>query len=175
MWVFYHLMGLMAQGSINYLKHFTFMPGAPLVDVLAGAARSRSISHLSRVMSLSLRLFGNIFGEEMVVVIIASIVPFVAPLPMMVLGLVTGTLQAFIFVMLTIIYLAAAVHTDHEHEEHEHEAGRARGGLAADRRTHCGTSRTTPGRHHPAGVTRRGHRPPARGSPVPRVRRVTRS
>ena len=74
-------------------------------------------------MSLSLRLFGNIFGEEMVVVIIASIVPFVAPLPMMVLGIVTGTLQAFVFVLLTIIYLAAAVHTDHEHEAHEHEAG----------------------------------------------------
>ena len=49
--------------------------------------------------------------------------PFVAPLPMMVLGVVTGTLQAFIFVLLTIIYLAAAVHTDHEHEAHEHEAG----------------------------------------------------
>ncbi len=54
--------------------------------------------------------------------------PFVAPLPMMVLGVVTGTLQAFIFVMLTIIYLAAAVHTEHEHEAHEndghgHEAG----------------------------------------------------
>ena len=74
------------------------------------------------MLSLSLRLFGNVFGEEMVVAIIASIVPFVAPLPFMVLGVVTGTLQAFIFVMLTIIYLAAAVHTDHEHEAHEHDA-----------------------------------------------------
>jgi F-type H+-transporting ATPase subunit a len=59
----------------------------------------------------------------MVVVIIASILPFVAPLPMMVLGLITGTLQAFVFVLLTIIYLAAAVHTDHDHEAHDHEAG----------------------------------------------------
>ena len=97
--------------------------------------------------------------------------PFVAPLPIMVLGVVTGTLQAFIFVMLTIIYLAAAVHTDHEHEAHEHEGGRARGRIAAAARQDCGTSRSTPGRHHPAGVTAaatgrwlRGSRFPAFGA-----------
>jgi F-type H+-transporting ATPase subunit a len=121
-WVFYHLMGVKEQGIGSYLKHFAVMPGAPLA-IAPLVLIIEVISHVSRVMSLSLRLFGNIFGEEMVVVIIASIVPFVAPLPMMVLGVVTGTLQAFIFVMLTIIYLAAAVHTDHEHENHEHEAG----------------------------------------------------
>jgi len=121
-WVFYHLMGVREQGLLSYLKHFAVMPGAPIA-IAPLVLIIEVISHVSRVMSLSLRLFGNIFGEEMVVVIIASIVPFVAPLPMMVLGVVTGTLQAFIFVMLTIIYLAAAVHTDHEHEAHEHESG----------------------------------------------------
>jgi F-type H+-transporting ATPase subunit a len=121
-WVFYHLMGVREQGLVSYLKHFAVMPGAPIA-IAPLVLIIEVISHVSRVMSLSLRLFGNIFGEEMVVVIIASIVPFVAPLPMMVLGVVTGTLQAFIFVMLTIIYLAAAVHTDHEHDAHAHEAG----------------------------------------------------
>jgi F-type H+-transporting ATPase subunit a len=121
-WVFYHLMGFREQGVFNYLKHFAVMPGAPLW-IAPLVLIIELISHASRVLSLSLRLFGNVFGEEMVVAIIASIVPFVAPLPFMVLGVVTGTLQAFIFVMLTIIYLAAAVHTEHEHEEHEHEAG----------------------------------------------------
>jgi len=120
-WTFYHLMGFREQGVFNYLKHFAVMPGAPLW-IAPMILIIEIISHLSRVMSLSLRLFGNIFGEEMVVAIIGSIVPFVAPLPMMVLGLITGSLQAFIFVMLTIIYLAAAVHTDHDHEEHNHEA-----------------------------------------------------
>ena len=67
-------------------------------------------------MSLSLRLFGNIFGEELVIIILFSIVPFLAPLPMMFLGLVTGGLQAFIFVLLSIIYLQGAVAVDH-HEE----------------------------------------------------------
>jgi F-type H+-transporting ATPase subunit a len=121
-WVFYHLMGFREQGIVRYLVHFAVMPGAPLW-IAPLVLIIELISHASRVLSLSLRLFGNVFGEEMVVAIIASIVPFIAPLPFMVLGVVTGTLQAFIFVMLTIIYLAAAVHTDHEHEEHEHEAG----------------------------------------------------
>jgi F-type H+-transporting ATPase subunit a len=121
-WVFYHLMGFREQGIVRYLVHFAVMPGAPLW-IAPLVLIIELISHASRVLSLSLRLFGNVFGEEMVVAIIASIVPFIAPLPFMVLGVVTGTLQAFIFVMLTIIYLAAAVHTEHEHEAHEHEGG----------------------------------------------------
>lgn len=120
-WVFYHVMGVREQGIVKYLKHFAVMPGmpiamAPLVLII------ETISHLSRVLSLALRLFGNVFGEEMVVLILGSLVPFIVPLPMMVLGIVTGTLQAFIFMMLTMIYLAAAVHTDHNHEEHLAEA-----------------------------------------------------
>jgi F-type H+-transporting ATPase subunit a len=79
------------------------------------------ISHLSRVLSLSLRLFGNIFGEELLIMILASIVPFIVPLPIMFLGLITGGLQAFIFVLLSIIYLQGAVavaHDDHGHDDH---------------------------------------------------------
>jgi len=120
-WVFYHAMGIREQGIVAYAKHFAVMPGAPLW-IAPLVLIIELISHMSRVLSLSLRLFGNVFGEEMVVGIIGGIVPFVAPLPFMVLGVVTGSLQAFIFVMLTIIYLAAAVHTDHDHEEHNHEA-----------------------------------------------------
>jgi F-type H+-transporting ATPase subunit a len=68
-------------------------------------------------------LFGNIFGEELVILILFSIVPFVVPLPMMFLGIVTSVLQAFIFVMLTVIYLAGAVVLDHGGHD-EHAAGR---------------------------------------------------
>ena len=69
-WVFYHLMGFREQGVVSYLKHFAVMPGAPiwtapLVLVI------ELISHMSRVLSLTLRLFGNVYGEEMVVGIIA--------------------------------------------------------------------------------------------------------
>jgi len=116
-WVYYHVQGIKAQGPIAYIKHFAVPPGspvwmAPLMLII------EIISHLSRVLSLSLRLFGNIFGEDLVILILFSIIPFLVPLPMMFLGLITASLQAFIFVLLTTIYLGGAVAT--EHEQHEH-------------------------------------------------------
>jgi F-type H+-transporting ATPase subunit a len=113
-WVYYHYHGFKEQGAIAYLKHFAAPPGIP-VFLAPLMLPIELISHLSRVMSLSLRLFGNIFGEHLVVLIIASIIPFVAPLPIMALGLIVGPLQAFIFMKLTMIYLSGAVATEHEH------------------------------------------------------------
>ena len=120
-WVYYHFHGFKEQGIVNYIKHFALPPGspiwmAPLMFII------EIISHLSRVMSLSLRLFGNIFGEELVIAILFGLVPFIIPLPMMFLGLITGGLQAFIFVLLSIIYLQGAVAVEHEHDEHGHDA-----------------------------------------------------
>lgn len=114
--VYYHIEGIRAQGAWPYLKHFMAPPGAP-VWIAPIMFPIEIISHFSRVLSLSLRLFGNIFGEELVILILASIIPFVIPLPMMLMGLLTGTLQAAIFVILTMIYLGGAVATEH-HDEH---------------------------------------------------------
>jgi F-type H+-transporting ATPase subunit a len=116
-WVFYHIEGLREQGVVAYLKHFALPPGvpvalAPLMLVI------EIISHAARVMSLSLRLFGNIFAEELVVLILASLVPFLVPLPIMALGLLTATLQALIFVILTMVYLGAAIAVEHDEEAH---------------------------------------------------------
>lgn len=121
-WIYYHWQGIKAQGLGKYLAHFAAPPGAPVL-MAPIMLPIEIISHLSRVLSLSLRLFGNVFGEEMVVLIIASIIPFLAPLPMSVLGVITGTLQAFIFMLLTIIYLAGAVHVEHEDHGHAHAEG----------------------------------------------------
>jgi F-type H+-transporting ATPase subunit a len=120
-WVYYHLQGVKEQGIVKYLLHFA---GYPQVPIAVGVIMFpiEILSHLSRVMSLSIRLFGNIFSEELVVLILASIIPLVVPLPMMALGVVTGTLQAFIFVLLTMIYLGGAVHAEHGHEEAAHAA-----------------------------------------------------
>jgi F-type H+-transporting ATPase subunit a len=115
--VYYHIQGVKAQGIGSYLKHFAAPPGAPLF-IAPIMLPIEIISHLSRVLSLSLRLFGNIFAEDLVIVILFSIVPFLVPLPMMFLGIITALLQAYIFVLLTTIYLGGAVAT--EHEQHEH-------------------------------------------------------
>jgi F-type H+-transporting ATPase subunit a len=116
LWLYYHWQGIRSNGVFNYIKHFAVMPGvpvvmAPLIFVI------EIISHLSRVLSLTLRLFGNIFGEHLVVLIIASIIPFIAPLPIQFLGLIVGPLQAFIFMTLGAIYLTAATHVDHHGDE----------------------------------------------------------
>ncbi len=120
-WVYYHFQGIKAQGLGPYLLHFAVPPGAPwfLFFIMLPI---ELISHCSRVMSLSLRLFGNIFGEELVIAILFSIIPFLIPLPMMFLGLVTGGLQAFIFMLLSIIYLQGAVAVEHHQDEHGHDA-----------------------------------------------------
>ncbi len=120
-WVYYHYQGIRAQGLGAYLLHFAAPPGAPLL-LAPIMLPIELISHLSRVMSLSLRLFGNIFGEELVIAILFSIIPFLIPLPMMLLGLVTGGLQAFIFMLLSIIYLQGAVAVEHHQDEHGHDA-----------------------------------------------------
>jgi F-type H+-transporting ATPase subunit a len=123
-WVYYHYEGVRAQGLVAYIKHFAAVPdGLP-----PGIAQFtvfimfviEIISHASRVLSLSLRLFGNIFAEELVILILAMLVPFVVPLPMMLLGIVTATLQAAVFVILTMIYLGGAVAGDHGHDDAEH-------------------------------------------------------
>lgn len=119
--VYYHYHGIKEQGVGPYLKHFAAPPGAPLA-LAPLMLPIEIISHFARVLSLSLRLFGNIFGEELVVLILASIIPFLVPLPMMFLGLLTATLQAAIFVILTMIYIGGAVAGEHDHEDGDEAA-----------------------------------------------------
>jgi len=120
-WVYYQFHGFKAHGVFGYLRHFAAPPGAP-IWIAPVYFPIEVISHLSRVLSLSVRLFGNIFGEELVILILFTIVPFVAPLPMMFLGIITAVLQAFIFVMLTMIYLQGAVVVEHEDAGAGHSA-----------------------------------------------------
>jgi len=120
-WVYYHFQGIKANGIIAYIKHFGGPAGVP-VFMIPMMFVIEIISHLSRVLSLSLRLFGNIFGEELVILILAMIIPWLIPLPMMALGLITGGLQAFIFVLLSVIYLQGAVMSEHHDEHHAEDA-----------------------------------------------------
>jgi F-type H+-transporting ATPase subunit a len=115
--VYYHIQGVKEQGIVHYLKHFAVPPGAP-AWMAPMMLPIEIISHLSRVLSLTLRLFGNIFGEELMILILFSIVPFIVPLPIMFLSIITASLQAFVFGLLTTIYLGGAVATEHEHNEH---------------------------------------------------------
>jgi F-type H+-transporting ATPase subunit a len=70
------------------------------------------ISHLARVLSLTLRLFGNIFGEHMATGMFLVILPLFVP-AMMGLGLLGAMIQTFIFIMLTSVYVSGAVAEEH--------------------------------------------------------------
>jgi F-type H+-transporting ATPase subunit a len=68
------------------------------------------ISEISRTLALAVRLFGNIMSTGLVVAILLSVSPFVFPIIMSALGLLTGTVQAYIFSILATVYITAAVH-----------------------------------------------------------------
>ncbi len=102
---YYHWQGIKAQGLGHYLKHFM----GPIPALAPLLLPIELISHFSRVVSLSIRLFGNIFAEELLIVVIASIIPFFLPLPFMAVAIFTSFIQAFVFVLLSCIYIAGAV------------------------------------------------------------------
>ncbi len=109
--IYYHWQGIRAQGLGKYLKHFT----GPIPFLAPLMVPIEIISHFSRPLSLSIRLFGNIFAEELLIVVIASIIPFLLPLPFMAIAIFTGLIQAFVFVLLSCIYIAGAVAHEEEH------------------------------------------------------------
>ncbi len=109
--IYYHWQGIKSQGFFKYLKHF--MGPIPLLAPLM--VPIEIISHFSRIVSLSIRLFGNIFAEELLIVVMLSIIPFFLPLPFMAVAIFTAFIQAFVFVLLTCIYLSGAVAQEEEH------------------------------------------------------------
>ncbi len=107
---YYHWQGVRAQG-LKYFKHFM----GPIPALAPLMIPIEVISHFSRPVSLSMRLFGNIFAEELLIVIMASIIPFLLPLPFMAVAIFTSLIQAFVFVLLSCIYIAGAVAHEEDH------------------------------------------------------------
>jgi len=107
---YYHAQGVKAQG-LKYFKHFM----GPIPALAPLMLPIEVISHFSRPVSLSMRLFGNIFAEELLIVIMASIIPFLLPLPFMAVAIFTSLIQSFVFVLLSCIYIAGAVAHEEEH------------------------------------------------------------
>lgn len=95
-----HYFGIKEKGALRYLKD----SASPLI-----VFPFEIISQISRTVSLTLRLFGNIISTELVVAIISQLVPVGAPILMIGLSLLTGTLQAYIFTALTGTYISSAV------------------------------------------------------------------
>jgi F-type H+-transporting ATPase subunit a len=117
--VWYNYAGIRKHGLVGYLKHFC----GPIWWLAPVMFPIEFIGHLARPVSLSVRLFGNIFGEESVIGILISLAWLVMPYMiwlgvMLPLSLFTAAVQTFVFIMLTMVYIAGAVEEGHEEEHH---------------------------------------------------------
>ena len=108
--LYYNYLGIKKNGFVTYFAHF--MGPVPLLAPLMFPIEI--ISHLSRIISLSFRLFGSIRGDDMFLMVLLMLVPWIAPLPGFFLLLAFGTLQTFIFMILTYVYIAGSVMMEHE-------------------------------------------------------------
>ena len=109
--LYYHVQGMKAQGVFRYLKHFM----GPIPALAPLLVPIELISHFSRAVSLSMRLFGNIFAEDVIILIVGAILPFLLPLPFMAVAIFTAVVQSFVFVLLSCIYIGGAVAHEQEH------------------------------------------------------------
>ena len=94
------LFGILKQGLWGYLK--TYVEPTPFMLPF------NVISELSRTLALAIRLFGNMMSGTMILAILLTIAPFLFPVVLEVLGLLTGMVQAYIFSILAAVYIAAA-------------------------------------------------------------------
>jgi F-type H+-transporting ATPase subunit a len=104
-----HALGVRAHG-IKYFKHFLgpWLPLAPLMLPI------EIISHIARPVSLAMRLLGNISADHAVVLAFFAVIPFLVPVPFLVMGVFVSVVQAVVFSLLSTVYIGSAI----AHEEH---------------------------------------------------------
>jgi F-type H+-transporting ATPase subunit a len=117
-WCYYHFQGVRTNGPLGYLKHFIGpqdkeMPVAMRIFLPILLFPIEIFSHAARVMSLTIRLFANMFAGEMVTLVFFSLVPLFVPVVFEGLHIFVSLVQTYIFVLLACVYLGEA--TGHEH------------------------------------------------------------
>ncbi|HEV2859544.1 MAG TPA: F0F1 ATP synthase subunit A [Pyrinomonadaceae bacterium] len=135
--VYYNSIGIRENGLVGHLKHFA--GPIPLLAILMFPIEL--ISNLVRPMSLGIRLFGNLFGDEQILGTIGNLAadlfgaiglpraPWLLPVLIMPLSLFVAFMQTFIFVLLSILYISEVSHAPHEEGHGEHSHGLAEGGV----------------------------------------------
>lgn len=115
--LYYNYVGIRENGLLGHLKHF----GGPVPNIFLMLLLFpiEIVSNLARIMSLSVRLFGNIFGEEQLSGAISSLAQWIVPVLLMPLELLTSLIQTFIFVVLSMVYLGEVSRHSEEHKNDE--------------------------------------------------------
>lgn len=103
------IFGITKQGVLNYFKEY-FQPTFIFFPF-------HMMGEFSRALALAVRLFGNIMSHEKVIAILLAITPLFFPAVMSAMGLILGIIQAYIFSVLTMVYIASATQAHHEHQK----------------------------------------------------------
>jgi F-type H+-transporting ATPase subunit a len=109
--VYYNFEGIRENGVVKYFKHFM----GPVWWLAWLMFPIEIVSHISRIISLSFRLFGNVKGDDMFLMVILMLAPWLLPMIPFALLTFMAFLQAFIFMMLTYVYLGGAVLISDDH------------------------------------------------------------
>jgi F-type H+-transporting ATPase subunit a len=129
--VYYNAIGIRENGLFGHLRHFA----GPVLWLAPLMFPIELISNLVRPMSLGVRLFGNLFGDEQILGTISGLVAWVVPALIMPLSVFVAFMQTFIFVLLSILYISEVSHHHDEHVAHEghgHDPGEHVGELKAE-------------------------------------------
>jgi F-type H+-transporting ATPase subunit a len=108
-----HYIGI-KRHSVGYIKHFM----GPMWGLAPLMLPIELISHLARVMSLTFRLFGNMVAKHKLLLVLALLAPYIAPVPILGLGLLVAFVQALVFTLLTMLYLSGSIEEAHLGGEH---------------------------------------------------------
>jgi len=108
--LYYNLVGIKEQGILHYLGHFA----GPIWWLAPLMFPIEIISNLARPLSLTVRLYANMFGGEKVTMAFMGLLPFLIPIPFLGLHIFVGVLQAYVFMLLTMVYVSDVL----PHEEH---------------------------------------------------------
>ena len=113
--VYYNAIGIKENGLFGHLRHFA----GPVIWLAPLMFPIEIISNLVRPMSLGVRLFGNLFGDEQILGTISGLVMWLVPIFIMPLSVFVAFMQTFIFVLLSILYISEVSHHHDEHVAHE--------------------------------------------------------
>lgn len=103
-----HFYGIREKGFLGYIKDF-----ADPIFMLP----MEIVGQLSRTLSLAVRLFGNVLSTDLIVAIVYSLIPILVPLPFIALGMLTGVLQGYIFLVLAALFVGSAVEIEEMEQE----------------------------------------------------------
>jgi len=111
--LYFNFKGCKELGTLNYLKHFA----GPLWYMAILIFPIEIISTCIRPISLALRLYGNMYGDHMVLGTFSNLAPLLVPIVFMVLGMLVSFIQAYVFTMLSMVYISLAT-AHHDHGDH---------------------------------------------------------